>query len=169
MEAEPGFWQQGWSNETLARGIDSAGGMAFIWEDSNEIIGFVCAHDVGFRAYLSELIVAQQMRGRGVGKGLLERVQTSLAQRGCATLIADVWHEAVPFYRYTYGNLQTAGFAGTDANLPTGAGQRQFHTAGVAIFPSPKLVLKATYQRVIDKSVVGALSDSFLGGVGFFF
>ena len=99
MEAEPGFWQQAWSNETLARGIDSAGGMAFIWEDSNEIIGFVCAHDVGFRAYLSELIVAQQMRGRGVGKGLLERVQTNLAQRGCATLIADVWHEAVPFYR----------------------------------------------------------------------
>jgi len=31
------------------------------------------------------------------------------------------------------------------------------------------VVLKATYQRVIDKSAVGALSDSFLGGVGFFF
>ena len=84
------------------------------------------------------------------------------------TILNSEW-EAVPFYRYTYENLQTAGFAGTDANLPTGAGQRQFHTAGLAIFPSPKLVLKATYQRVIDKSVVGALSDSFLGGVGFFF
>src|SRR5205085_1773992 len=84
------------------------------------------------------------------------------------TILNSDW-EAVPFYRYTYENLQTAGFAGTDANLPTGAGQRQFHTAGLAIFPSPKLVLKATYQRVIDKTVVGALSDSFLGGVGFFF
>ena len=70
---------------------------------------------------------------------------------------------------YTYENFQTGGFAGTDANLPTGAGQRQFHTAGVAVFPSPKVVLKATYQRVIDKSLTGALSDSFLGGVGFFF
>jgi hypothetical protein len=40
---------------------------------------------------------------------------------------------------------------------------------GLAIFPSPKLVLKATYQRIIDKSITGALSDSFLGGVGFFF
>jgi hypothetical protein len=29
--------------------------------------------------------------------------------------------------------------------------------------------LKATYQRIIDKSITGALSDSFLGGVGFFF
>ena len=84
------------------------------------------------------------------------------------TILNSEW-EAVPFYNYTYENLQTAGFAGTDLNLPTGAGQRQFHTAGVAIFPSPKLVLKATYQHVIDRSLVGALSDSFLGGVGFFF
>jgi hypothetical protein len=53
--------------------------------------------------------------------------------------------------------------------LPTGAGQRQFHTAGVAVFPSPKIVLKAEYQHVIDKSLLGALSDSYLGGVGFFF
>src|SRR5579863_2144279 len=84
------------------------------------------------------------------------------------TFIGSEW-EAVPFYNYTYENLQTGGFAGTDANMPTGAGQRQFHTAGVAVFPSPKVVLKATYQRVIDKSAAGALSDSFLGGVGFFF
>jgi hypothetical protein len=84
------------------------------------------------------------------------------------TILKSDW-EAVPFYNYTYENLQTGGFAGTDANLPTGAGQRQFHTAGVAVFPSPKVVLKATYQRVIDKSLVGAQSDSFLGGVGFFF
>jgi hypothetical protein len=84
------------------------------------------------------------------------------------TILNSEW-EAVPFYRYTYENLQTGGFAGTDVNAPTGAGQRQFHTAGLAIFPSPKMVLKATYQRAIDRSVVGALSDSFLGGVGFFF
>ncbi len=84
------------------------------------------------------------------------------------TILNSEW-EAVPFYRYTYENLQTGGYAGTDANTPTGAGQRQFHTAGLAVFPSPKVVLKATYQHVIDKSVVGALSDSFLGGVGFFF
>lgn len=99
MEAEPGFWQEGWSNETLTRGIDSSGGLAFVWENDNGILGFVCAHDLGFRAYLSELLVAQQMRGRGVGKILLDRVQTSLAQRGCTILIADVWHAAVPFYR----------------------------------------------------------------------
>ena len=84
------------------------------------------------------------------------------------TILKSDW-EAVPFYNYTYMNLQAGGFAGTDFNMPTGAGQRQFHTAGVAVFPSPKIVLKAEYQRVIDKSLVGALSDSYLGGVGFFF
>src|SRR6266481_2690330 len=84
------------------------------------------------------------------------------------SIINSEW-EAFPFYRYTRQDFQTAGFAGTDDNTPTGAGQRQYHTAGVAVFPSPKVVLKATYQRVIDKSIVGALSDSFLGGVGFFF
>jgi len=84
------------------------------------------------------------------------------------TILNSEW-EAVPFYRYTYQNLQTGGFAGTDANAPTGAGQTQFHTAGVAIFPSPKLVLKATYQKVRNNDPAGARSDSVLGGVGFFF
>jgi hypothetical protein len=84
------------------------------------------------------------------------------------TILHSEW-EAVPFYRYTYQNLQTGGFAGTDLNSPTGAGQLQFHNVGIAIFPSPKLVLKATYQKVISRDPAGALSDSVLGGAGFFF
>jgi hypothetical protein len=84
------------------------------------------------------------------------------------TILNSEW-EAVPFYRYTYQNLQTGGFAGTDANMPTGAGQQQYHNVGVAVFPSPKLVLKATYQKVITNDPLGANADSVLGGVGFFF
>ena len=84
------------------------------------------------------------------------------------TILDSEW-EAVPFYRYTMQNLQTGGFAGTDLNMPTGAGQAQFHTAGIAVFPSPKLVLKATYQKAINRDPAGALSDSVLGGVGLFF
>jgi hypothetical protein len=84
------------------------------------------------------------------------------------TILNSDW-EAVPFYRYTYQNLQMGGFAGTDSNMPTGAGQTQFHTAGLAVFPSPKLVLKATYQKVINNDPAGAQSDSFLGAIGFFF
>jgi hypothetical protein len=84
------------------------------------------------------------------------------------TILKTEW-EAVPFYRYTYQNLQTAGFAGTDANLPTGAGQIHYHTLGLAVFPTPKIVLKATYQHIKNNDPLGALSDSFLGAIGFFF
>lgn len=84
------------------------------------------------------------------------------------TIIGSQW-EAVPFYRYTRENLQKGGFAGTDDNMPTGAGRIQFHTMGVAVFPSPKVVLKATYQKVKNDDPMGANSDSVLGAVGFFF
>src|SRR5215467_3809565 len=84
------------------------------------------------------------------------------------TILGSQW-EAVPFYRYTYQNFQTGGFAGTDLDTPTGAGQTHFHTTGVAVFPSPNIVLKATYQRVKNNTVLGAQRDSILGGVGFFF
>jgi TolA-binding protein len=77
--------------------------------------------------------------------------------------------EAVPFFRYTYMNLQTDGFSGTDANLPTGAGQQQYFTLGIAMFPTPQVVLKLNYQKVTNGSIYGALRDSFLGAVGFQF
>jgi hypothetical protein len=84
------------------------------------------------------------------------------------TMLGSVW-EAVPFYRYTFENLQTGGFRGTDENAPTGAGKLHVHTVGVAVFPTPKLVLKLNYQKVLDREPGGARSDSVLGAVGFFF
>lgn len=99
MEAEPGFWQCDWSDATLAKGIESAGGLALVWEEQDSIVGFVCTHDFGFRSYLSELIVARGARGRGIGRSLVEHVQGELARRGHRILIADVWHGAEPFYR----------------------------------------------------------------------
>jgi hypothetical protein len=84
------------------------------------------------------------------------------------TILSSEW-KAVPFYRYTYQNFQTGGFAGTDFNTPTGAGQTRFQDFGLAVFPSPKMVLKATYQRVRNNDPLGAQADSILGGVGFFF
>ena len=83
-------------------------------------------------------------------------------------ILSSNW-ELVPFYRYTFQNFQTAGYAGTDLNQPTGAGQTRFHNAGFALFPSPQIVLKVTWQKVINDDPFGARSDSLLGGVGFFF
>jgi hypothetical protein len=90
------------------------------------------------------------------------------------TILSSEW-KLVPFYRYTYQNFQTVGYGqstgigGSEISLPTGAGQMRFQDFGVAVFPSPKIVLKATYQRVRNNDPLGAQSDSILGGVGFFF
>ena len=77
--------------------------------------------------------------------------------------------DVVPFYRYTRIDFQTAGYTGSDPNAPTGAGQVQYHSAGVAVFPTPEVVFKLTAQHIIDRSASGARADSILGGVGFFF
>lgn len=95
----PGFWQASWRNDVVERSLRSADGLAFGWEEEGYIKGFVCAHDVGFRGYLSELVVTEEVRGRGVGKQLVHRVENELAARGCAVLIADVWKDAEGFYR----------------------------------------------------------------------
>jgi hypothetical protein len=70
MEAEPGFWQRDWSDSTLARGIETAGDLALVWEDDS------------------------------TSRNLVERIQAELAQRGRRILIADVWHDAEPFFRW---------------------------------------------------------------------
>jgi hypothetical protein len=84
------------------------------------------------------------------------------------TYLGSAW-QAVPFYRYTYEDLQTSGFKGSDVNAPIGAGKLQLHTIGVAVYPTPQLVLKLTYEKVLDHEHGGAKSDSVLGGVGFYF
>jgi hypothetical protein len=83
-------------------------------------------------------------------------------------ILGGKW-EGVPFYRYTYQNFQTGGVAGTDFNFPTGSGRMQFHDVGVAVYPTPELVLKLNYTKALNAAPGGAHSDSVLGGVGFFF
>jgi hypothetical protein len=77
--------------------------------------------------------------------------------------------EIVPFYRFTYKDLQTGGLSGIDDNLPTGQGQQRFHTLGLALFPTPQVVLKLDYQFVLDDAPDSPRADHFLGAVGFFF
>lgn len=99
MQAVPGFWQTWWSDETIADAIRSASGLAFVWEDDRQILGFVCAHDLGFRAYLSELVVDSRQRHHGIGTRLVQAVEEGLRGRNQRVLIADVWRDAETFYR----------------------------------------------------------------------
>jgi hypothetical protein len=81
------------------------------------------------------------------------------------TILGSEW-EAVPFYRYTRQNLQTAGLFGVDPNGMTGSGDMTFHDIGVAVFPNPSLVLKLNYTKALDRSATGPMADKVLGGVG---
>jgi hypothetical protein len=80
-------------------------------------------------------------------------------------ILGSDW-EAVPFYRYTRQNLQTAGLFGTDPNNPEGHGDQTYHHVGVAVFPNPSLVFKLDYTKIYDKSALGPQSDRVLGAVG---
>lgn len=99
MQASPGVWQPWWSEDTIAEAICSADGLAFVWEDGAQIVGFACAHDLGFRAYLSELIVDVRVRRHGIGTCLVRAVEQALRGRGQKILIADAWRDSEPFYR----------------------------------------------------------------------
>ena len=98
MKAEPSFWQEDWRTDVLERGLEAAGGLAFVYVTGQDIIGFVSGHDLGFRAYLSELIVAKTHKSEGIGRQLLAHLESALVARGCAILIADVWKDARGFY-----------------------------------------------------------------------
>ena len=72
--------------------------MEFVWDEGAELLGFLCGHDLGFRAYLSELVVAPQRQNQGIGRALVQTLEQELSERGQTILIADVWRDAIPFY-----------------------------------------------------------------------
>jgi GNAT superfamily N-acetyltransferase len=85
--------------DVLERILHSPDAIALVHQEDEAIDGFVCGHDVGFRAYLSELVVAPSWQGRGVGSRLVSELEQRLAERGCGVLIADLWRDAERFYR----------------------------------------------------------------------
>jgi len=98
MKGEPGFWQENWRADILERWFEAAASLAFVYVAGEDIIGFVYGHDLGFRAYLSELVVANAHKGKGVGRHLVEHLESALAVRGCSVLIVDAWKDARGFY-----------------------------------------------------------------------
>jgi ribosomal protein S18 acetylase RimI-like enzyme len=98
MKSVKEFWDDSWRKNVVLLGIKSSSGLAYVYEINNEILGFICAHDLGFRGYLSELIVAPKMQKKGIGKKLLERIEKELKEKGCHTIVADIWKDAEGFY-----------------------------------------------------------------------
>lgn len=98
MQSVPGLWDDTWGAGVLGRVLRSRETVALVYVQKEGVTGFACGHDVGFRAYLSELVVPPPARGRGVGARLLSEVERRMAKKGRAIIIADVWREARSFY-----------------------------------------------------------------------
>jgi hypothetical protein len=93
-----------------------------------------------FRGEFADVIVGNPANlnpTNNVGKSLFGASGEVAYHVPLGPILGGNW-EAVPFYRYTYQNFQTGGFAGTDLNFPTGSGRMQLHDVGVAIYPTPE-------------------------------
>lgn len=99
IKSVPDLWHDEWRFDALDRALRALDGRAFVWEGEENILGFSCAHDIGFLGYLSLLVVAASANGKGIGRELIIRTEQELIERGCVTLISDVWHDAVGFYK----------------------------------------------------------------------
>ncbi len=99
MKSVPGIWDETWRPDVLERALASVEALALVHHEKSVLVGFACAHDVGFRAYLSALVVSPKSQAQGIGTGLLVELERRLAARGCAVMIADVWQDAQYFYR----------------------------------------------------------------------
>ena len=99
MKSVAGFWDETWREDVLERALSCVETLAFVHVGADRLDGFACAHDLGFRAYISELVVSPSVQGKGVGGQLLSQLEQSLTGRGCSVVIADVWRDAEGFYR----------------------------------------------------------------------
>jgi ribosomal protein S18 acetylase RimI-like enzyme len=103
LQSIEGVWQAEWRSDSVLRAIAAADGLAFVAVASEpepeRVIGFICGHDLGFRAYLSEFAVAESDQCTGIGTALLRTFEEALAKRGCRLVVADVYPPAEPFYR----------------------------------------------------------------------
>ena len=77
--------------------------------------------------------------------------------------------ELVPFYRYTYENLQTGGFAGTDRELANRSGSATISHSWRRSVPDATTRFETGLPIRADDAPDSPRADHLLGAVGFFF
>ena len=99
MENEKFFWHKVWTNDTLRKAIEMAQDSALVYEENSNIISFVFGYNLGFRGYISALLVKNEYRKKGIGKSLLNRIENNLEKKKCELIITDILPDAELFYK----------------------------------------------------------------------
>ena len=110
MKSSSGVWQKEWRENAVEIALDNAGSCALIVEKDGVIIGFASFHDCGFRAYLSEMIIAESEQKKGIGMALLQEGEKILSEKGCYLVVADIFPPAVGFYEKNGWGLSSSEF-----------------------------------------------------------
>jgi predicted N-acetyltransferase YhbS len=90
LRTAPGVWQPAWRDDAVSRALIASDGLAFVAEQEGTLVGFACAHDTGFQAYLSEVVVSESWQRRGIGAALMAAVHRAIAECGCQLVVADI-------------------------------------------------------------------------------
>ena len=98
MQSIPNFWHENWTNETLFRALHTAGDIALVFTEDNQIQGCIFGYDCGFRGYIAGLAVSEVFRGRGIGNDLVNKIEKLLKNRGCELVITDVLKSSENFF-----------------------------------------------------------------------
>ena len=86
----------------------SAQDCIFVADIEGEVVGYVAIHWVPFpmiqgcEAYISDLLVSPSVRGAGIGRRLLETVESEARERGCARLMLNNRKTAPSFVHRFY-------------------------------------------------------------------
>ena len=98
MESEEGFWHNVWTKDTLSQSFRASNGLAIVYEEESNIIGFVFGYNLGFRGYISALFVKKEHRNKGIARLLLKHIEGRLRKENCELIIADINPKAEVFY-----------------------------------------------------------------------
>jgi ribosomal protein S18 acetylase RimI-like enzyme len=96
---------------TVASAVSQPTCGVFVAETGDAVVGFIVVHWVPFpmlagtEAYISDLVVAAELRGVGIGRNLVDAVEEAARARGCVRLMLNNRIAAKSFQRGFYPKI----------------------------------------------------------------
>jgi GNAT superfamily N-acetyltransferase len=108
--------QKAWQKDNKLEG----GFEMFVAECKGEVIGFISYNMTSCDDNIDNLIVAREQRGKGVGRALVEYVETLAKSRGYDVMRTDTTENATGVPWKAYGFWERMGYKDTGERMPSG-------------------------------------------------